>query len=110
MIGVFQCWRLYSLFSAAQEVEVNREFTATGYKAGLISAHVIFIIKTCTGFPPLRRRELHTGATGGKKSKVQTLSKSVRRQTECRFSPTWNPRPSPQRVKADLVSVATLNV
>lgn len=34
MIGFFQFWRLYSPFSAAQEVEVNREFTTTGYKAG----------------------------------------------------------------------------
>lgn len=34
VIGLFQFWRLYSPFSAAQEVEVNREFTATGYKAG----------------------------------------------------------------------------
>lgn len=34
VIGLFQSWRLYSPFSAAQEAEVNREFTATGYKAG----------------------------------------------------------------------------
>lgn len=39
VIGLFQFWRLYSPLSAAQEVEVNREFTTTGDKTGSRDFH-----------------------------------------------------------------------